>query len=65
MRGNKKKDAFCKASLILSKNPFGLFRQVHALTKNVSDLVFRLREKFCEAFSVYVTSGEVCGKSRP
>ena len=28
-----------------------IFRQVHALTENVFYLVFRLREKFCEAFS--------------
>ena len=28
-----------------------IFRQVQALTENVSDFVFRLREKFCEAFS--------------
>ena len=25
--------------------------QVHALTQNVLDFIFRLREKFCEAFS--------------
>jgi len=28
-----------------------IFCQVHALTENASNLVFRLREKFCEAFS--------------
>ena len=28
-----------------------IFRQVHALTENVLDFVFRLRGKFCEAFS--------------
>lgn len=27
-----------------------IFRQVHALAKNVFDLIFRYREKFCEAF---------------
>ena len=48
--------------LSLSKKSFGLFRQtfcslrsifrqVHALTENVLDFVFRLRGKFCEAFS--------------
>ena len=27
-----------------------ILRQVHALTQNVFDFVFRLREKFCDAF---------------